>query len=96
MATQSEQTKKEKVTAIDYKKIYEEERKKNIALENKNTELEKICKSFSEKAAKAQETLQNATLEYNARVKYMLDAVRHSYISIQMASDTPQTQGGNI
>lgn len=89
-------TKSTKVKAINYEKLYNEECKKNLALTTRVTELEKICKSFSEKATKAQNDLQNATLEYNARTQYMLDSVRHCYISIQMAKSSEQTQGGNL
>ena len=51
----------------------------------KNTELEKLCKAYAEKAQAAENALHRATMEYNARNEYMLDCVKHAYISIQFA-----------
>ena len=81
---------------LDYEKLYKEECAKTKTLENKVTEYEKLCKSFSEQATAAKNALQNATLEYDARVKYMLDCVRHAYISIQLSANTEQKQGGAL
>ena len=86
------ETKKE---TINYEKLYNEECKKNTVLENKCAEYEKICKSLTEKANQAQELLQKATLEYNARIDYVLDCTKHAYISIQMANNTPINGGMN-
>lgn len=80
----------------DYKKLYTEECAKNRALENKLAEFEKLCKSFSERERQAVEALQRATLEYNARVKYMLDCVKHAHISMQFATTAvDNNKGGN-
>lgn len=80
----------------DYRKLYTEECAKNKALENKVTEFEKLCKSYSERERQAIEALQRATLEYNARVKYMLDCVKHAHISMQFAiAATDDNKGGN-
>lgn len=80
----------------DYKKLYTEECAKNKALENKLVEFEKLCKSFSERERQATEALQRATLEYNARVKYMLDCVKHAHISMQFATTAvDNNKGGN-
>lgn len=77
----------------DYKTMYLEEVAKNRTLENKILEYEKLCKSYAEREANANKGLQRAALEYNARVKYMQDCVRHAYTSIQFAvnamSETP-------
>lgn len=69
----------------DYKQMYLEEVAKNRALELKMLEYEKLCKNYAEKENSARKDLQNAALEYNARVKYMLDCVRHAHTSIQFA-----------
>lgn len=94
----SETTKKSNETTKatpDYEKLYLTECSKTKALELKVEELTKICKSLSEQNNKLQNDLQNAALEYNARTEYMLDAVKHTYISIQFAKNTPTT-GGNV
>jgi tRNA A37 threonylcarbamoyladenosine dehydratase len=90
--------KTEKATKIteatpDYKKLYVAETNKTKVLENKVAELEKLCKSFAEQANIAKDSLQRATLEYNTRTDYMLDCVKHAYVSIQMASTV--SNGGN-
>ena len=73
--------------------MYLEEVAKNKTLENKILEYEKLCKSYAEREANANKDLQKAALEYNARVRYMQDCVRHAYTSIQFAvnavSETP-------
>ncbi len=79
-------------TTPDYKKLYTEECAKNKTLENKCTEYEKLCKSYSERERKALETLQRATIEYNARTKYMLDCAKHAYLSMQFAIAATEQQ----
>ena len=79
----------------DWQALYTEECAKNKALENKATEFEKLCKSYAERERQATEALQRATLEYNARVKYMLDCVRHAHISMQFAVTASDDKGGN-
>lgn len=78
----------------DWQKLYTEECAKNKALENKVAEFEKLCKSYSERERQATEALQRATLEYNARTKYMLDCARHAFMSMQFA-EAAVTKGGN-
>lgn len=48
-------------------------------------ELEKLCVSYRTQAENSDKTLKRMTLEYNSRVQYMLDCVKHSYLSIQFA-----------
>lgn len=80
----------------NYEKLYVEECAKNKALENKVAEYEKLCKTYSERERKTVETLQRATLEYNARTQYMLDCARHAFMSMQFAMNaTDNKQGGN-
>lgn len=87
----------ENTTVPDWQKLYTEECAKNKVLENKVAEFEKLCKSYSERERQATEALQRATLEYNARAQYMLDAARHAYMSMQFAANAAsrQPQGGN-
>ena len=80
--------------APDYKAMYEASVKENLNLTNKLADLEKLCKAYAEKEAQATKALQNATLEYNARTKHMLECVKHAYISMQFATES-KTQGGN-
>lgn len=79
----------------DYKTLYEKTLAEKTALENKCVEYEKLCKSFSEREHAATEALQRATLEYNARVKHMLDCVRHAHLSMQFAIAASEPKGGN-
>ena len=69
----------------DFEKLYIEECSKTRALENKVTDLEKLCKAFSEKERQATAAMHKATLEYNARINYMLECTKHAYISMQFA-----------
>lgn len=81
----------------DYKALYLDSAAKLKSVENKTNELEKLCKSYAELAKQAQDTLQNATLEYNAKTEYMLDCVKHAYLSIQFAltaTTKKKDQGG--
>ena len=79
----------------DWQALYTEEHAKNVTLENKVTEFEKLCKSYAEKEHQAVEALQRATIEYNARIKYMLDCVKHAHISMQFAVAASENKGGN-
>lgn len=80
----------------NYKAMYEDAMKALAGVQNKNTELEKLCKSFAEQAQQAKANLQKATLEYNARTKYMLECTKHAYISMQFAVDAAEkSTGGN-
>lgn len=69
----------------DYKKLYLDSSAKAQALENKVTELEKLCESYAQREKQVTQALQQATLEYNARTQYMLDCVKHAHISMQFA-----------
>lgn len=82
--------------APNYEAMYNEALKALTVERSKNTELEKLCKSFAEQAQQAKANLQKATLEYNARTKYMLECTKHAYISMQFAVDAAEnSQGGN-
>lgn len=72
----------------DYKKLYMAEVAKNKTLENKVAEYENICKSYATRVQNAENALKSATLEYNARIKYMLDCSKHAYISMQFAAES--------
>ena len=91
-----------KMDSTDYKTLYNAElshskelEAKLNASENKNTELEKICKSYAEQANNASNTLQKMALEYDARTKYMLDCVKHAYLSIQFAANATDNNKGD-
>ena len=80
--------------APDYKALYTAECAKTKALENKVIEFEKLCKAYAERERQANSTLQRATLEYNARVKYMIDCIRHAYLSVQLAENASEQKKG--
>ena len=80
--------------APDYQQLYVEECAKNKALETKLAECEKICKTYAERDRETTATLQRATIEYNARIKYMLDCARHAFLSMQFATAATETKQG--
>lgn len=80
--------------APDYKALYEEECRKNNALELKVEELNKVCKAYAEREQKMATNLQKSAIEYNARTKYMLDVAKHAYMSMQFAVAAAE-QGGD-
>lgn len=89
MAKDTENNTKENV---NYKKLYEKEVENNKVLLIKLEEYDKIMKSLAEKASQAHNTLKSATLEYNARIKYMLDCVKHAYMSMNFAAKADDTK----
>ena len=78
----------------NYENMYITECAKNKALENKIADLENICKTYAIKEKQATEALNRSTLEYNARIKYMLECVRHALISMQFAMNAPDSKQG--
>lgn len=79
----------------DYKTMYEDAMKQLETANAKNVELEKICKSYAEQANNAANSLQKMALEYDARTKYMLDCVKHAYLSIQFAVNATDNNKGD-
>ena len=81
------ETKKTQSAAVEpnYKAMYEQAMKELGAAQNKNVEYEKIIKSYAAQVTELQNINKQAMLEYNSRCDYMLDAVKHAYISIQLA-----------
>ena len=57
----------------------------NNLLKAKVAQYEKLCQSFANQADQSTKQIQAITLEYNARTKYMLDCVKHAYMSMQFA-----------
>lgn len=81
---------------VDYKALYLKTSAENTAMQNKIAEYEKLLKSYAERERLANEKLNRATLEYNARNKYMLDCAKHAYISMQFAvAAEDSNKGGN-
>lgn len=79
----------------DYATMYNEAVKQLTTEVAKNAELEKICKSYAEQANNASNALQKMALEYDARTKYMLDCVKHAYLSIQFAINATDNNKGD-
>lgn len=79
----------------DYRAMYEDAMKQLETANVKNVELEKICKSYAEQANNAANSLQKMALEYDARTKYMLDCVKHAYLSIQFAVNATDNNKGD-
>lgn len=86
--------KKPQEIAPDWQKLYVDECAKTKVLENKIAEYEKLCKSYAENARQSAEILQRATLEYNARIQFMLDCARHAYLSMQFAENAAEAKKG--
>ena len=85
---------------VDYKTLYnaalahsKEVEAKLATAETKLTELEKICKSFSEQANNSNTALQKMAMEYDARTKYALDCIKHAYLSVQFAVNAESNKG---
>ena len=79
----------------DYKTMYENAMQQLNTANAKNAELEKICKSYAEQANNTSNALQKMALEYDARTKYMLDCVKHAYLSIQFATNATDNNKGD-
>ena len=69
----------------DWESMYNNTMKEVIALKEKTTQLENLCKSYATQAENANTALKKATLEYNARIQFMLDSVRHALVAMQLA-----------
>ena len=67
----------------------------NKTLKAKVAELEKLCKSFAEREQQTKTLLDKARADYNARINYMLDCVKHAYISMNFAVGTTNKEGDN-
>lgn len=82
--------------APDWQDLYTKECAKSKALENKIEQLEGLVKSYAQNTEAAQLQLKRATLEYNARVDYLLDCAKHAFLSMQFAvnATSNMTQGG--
>ena len=61
--------------------------KENTCLKNKCEQYEKLIQSFKATQDEAVSLLNKATLEYNARLDYMLDCAKHMYLSMQFAAE---------
>lgn len=81
-------------TEPNYKKLYAEATAKNKAYEAKIEQYESIVKSYAERTQNAENLLKKATIEYDARIKFMLDAVRHSYTAMQLAAQASTDDKG--
>lgn len=79
---------------VAWEAMYHDAMKQLDAANTKNAELEKICKSYAEQANNANKALQTMALEYDARTKYMLDCVKHAYLSIQFATNAIDNNKG--
>jgi hypothetical protein len=82
---------------VDWKAEFVAENKRARGLELKIEQYEKLIASFAERENQSKGALQRATLEYNARIKYMLDCVKHAYQSIQFAANAinPEEKGAH-
>ena len=82
---------------IDWKAEFIAENKRARGLEAKIEQYEKLIASFAEKERQSSITLRKATMEYNARLAYMSDCVKHAYQSIQFAANAinPEDKGAH-
>lgn len=82
-------------TGPDYKKLYKTASEELKAANDKLAQYEGLIKSYATKAQNAETVLKKATLEYDARIKFILDSVRHCYTAIQLAAQAQSDKGGN-
>ena len=82
---------------IDWKAEFIAENKRARGLEAKIEQYEKLIASFAEREKQSTNSLRKATMEYNARLAYMSDCVKHAYQSIQFAANAinPEDKGAN-
>lgn len=72
-----------------------EELSKEELLNLHNAKMEqfaKLMQSCKERETQLQDALKKATLEYNARIEYMLDCVKHAFLSMQFAVNSAKTE----
>ena len=94
MSETIKETKKVATIATDYKALYTTECEKNKALETKCAEYEKLIKSYAATTEQNNNALQRATLQYKARTEFMLDCVKHAYLSMQFSVAAGENKGG--
>ena len=82
-----EKLKARKATAVqpNYEDMYVNTMKELGAAKEKIAQLENLCKSYAAQTEAANTALKKATLEYNARIQFMLDSARHSLVAMQLA-----------
>ena len=66
-------------------KLKETEAELNLA-NNKNNELTKIVESMKGQASALTDQLKSERIKNNAKTEYMLDCIKHAYISVTMAA----------
>lgn len=78
----------------NYKKLYHDAMTELKQVKAKNEQYEQLIKSYAENIQNTTNALKKATLEYDARIKFMLDCVRHCYTSMQLAAEATSEKGG--
>ena len=88
---------KQKAKKLEQKKL--EQSNNETTTDPRIEEFKKLCEIYKAQAEAAHKELTRATLEYNTRIKYMQDAVKHAYLSIQFATNainnTPKGENYN-
>lgn len=74
------------VAQPDYENMYKNAVAEVNRLNEKIVQLENICKNYATQVNVANNNLKKATIEYNARVQYMLDCTKHAFLSMQFAA----------
>lgn len=54
-------------------------------LKNKCEQYERLIATYKKAQEEATSLLRKATIEYNARIEYMLDCAKHNYMAMQFA-----------
>ena len=80
-------TNTETKTELNYKKLYSDAMQEIELLNTKIQQLEDICKSCATKENEYKQILQRATIEYDAKLRYITDCIKHAYISTQFVLD---------
>lgn len=69
----------------NWEALYKNAQKEIDTLNAKLEQYVQLCESYAKRENEYKTALQKATLEYNARTDYVLDCIKHAYISAQFA-----------
>lgn len=78
--------------APNYKEMYEKATKELELLKNQNAEYKRVCESIAKKEEATKQNMRRLQTEANTKIQYMLDAIKHAYISMQFCANSPTTK----
>lgn len=89
----AQKIKEEAIADNNWQALYEDAQKTINTLTAKIEQYEQICASYAKKENEYKMTLQRAAIEYDARVKYIADCIKHAYLSTQFAINSQKSEG---